>query len=248
MNRLFVLIILLLFSFQCNQKPSVEIGKPAFISATILNSRIAPSSSAEKNGQVKLGDEVMVLERSKDKEEIDSVAEYWFKVKTPTLTGWVFGAYLSVEPVASKEAILKMSQGHFVYCSFPDQNDCSHTIGIEGSKFILRKFDRYSGITDRIDGIIEVYPDYVLFTPKTRLIRPSVYIQFPNTEEERTAYNNAYYPYSDSDAHLVGLDTYTAEGPIKLYYITCNNLLLYSDVKQTECNLKYAYIKSSSRF
>jgi len=46
--------------------------------------------------------ELTILERSKEKETIDKINDYWYKVDTGNETGWVFGGYLFHKPVNDK--------------------------------------------------------------------------------------------------------------------------------------------------
>jgi len=46
--------------------------------------------------------ELTVLERSEEKETIDNINDYWYKVDTGKETGWVFGGYLFHKPVNEK--------------------------------------------------------------------------------------------------------------------------------------------------
>ncbi|TGL90775.1 SH3 domain-containing protein [Leptospira congkakensis] len=248
MKKLFLVFLTSLVLFQCKKTPTIEIGQNAFISATVLNARKTPTLDGEKVGKLKLGDQVKVLERSEKDVEIDGISAYWYRVQSPTITGWVFGGYLSITKVESREAMIAAVQGNFVFCTIPDRLDCSHTIEFDGESFIYREFNQYSGISEKLEGVFDVYSDHLVLDTKSRLVRPSIFIQFPQTEEERTAYNNAYFGYSDSDEHLVSLSTYPVAGKLDLYFYVCNDKLsLLKEKKEIDsaCKTEYAFTKSS---
>ncbi|EOQ96180.1 SH3 domain protein [Leptospira wolbachii serovar Codice str. CDC] len=248
MKKLFLVILTSLIFFQCKKTPTVEVGKNAFISATVLNARKTPTLDGEKVGKLKLGDEVKVLERSENDTEIDGLSAYWYRVQSKEITGWVFGGYLSITKVESRDAMIAAVQGNFVFCKLPDRMECSKTIEFDGESFIYREFNQYSGISEKLEGVFDVYSDHLVLDTKSRFIRPSVFIQYPQTEEERTAYNNAYTGYSDSDSHLVSLSTYPVAGKVDFYFYVCNDkLLLLREKKEKDvaCVSEYAYTKSS---
>ncbi|TGK84929.1 SH3 domain-containing protein [Leptospira bourretii] len=248
MKKLFLIFFTCLFLFQCKKSPSIEVGKNAFISATVLNARKTPKLDGEKVGKLKLGDEVKVLERSENDMDIDGLTAYWYKVQSKDITGWVFGGYLSQTKVESRDAMIAAVQGNFVFCKMPDRMECTDTIEFDGESFVYRKFNSYSGINEKLEGVFDVYADHLVFDTKSRLIRPSVFIQFPQTEEERTAYNNAYFEYTDSDEYLVSLSTYPVAGKEDIYFAVCgDNLLLLYEKKEKEgiCKSEYAFTKSS---
>ncbi|TGL37640.1 SH3 domain-containing protein [Leptospira perdikensis] len=248
MKKLLLVILSSLVLFQCKKTPTIEVGKNAFISATVLNARKTPTLDGEKVGKLKLGDEVSVLEKSESETEIDGISSFWYRVKSKDITGWVFGGYLSISKVESRDAMIAAVQGNFVLCKVPDRQDCSNTIEFDGESFVYRAYFGYSGISEKLEGVFDVYSDHLVLDTKSRLVRPSIFIQYPQTDEERTAYNNAYFGYSDSDSHLVALSTYPVEGKENLYFYVCNDkLLLLKEKKEKEsaCATEYAYTKSS---
>ncbi|PJZ45902.1 SH3 domain-containing protein [Leptospira brenneri] len=248
MKKLFLVFLTSLVLFQCKKTPTIEVGQNVFISATVLNARKTPTLDGEKVGKFNLGDEVKVLERSEKDVEIDGISAFWYRIQSKEITGWVFGGYLSVTKVESRDAIIAAVQGNFVFCTIPDRMDCSNTIEFDGESFVFRMFNQYSGISEKLEGVFDVYSDHLVLDTKSRLVRPSIFIQFPQTEEERTAYNNAYFGYSDSDSHLVSLSTYPVTGKQDLYFYVCNEkllLLIEKKEKDSACKSEYAYTKSS---
>ncbi|MGE8722468.1 SH3 domain-containing protein [Leptospira terpstrae] len=248
MKKLFLFTLVLLVLFQCKKTPTIEVGKSAFISATVLNARKTPTLEGEKVGKLKLGDAVKVLEKSENEAEIDGLSAYWYRVQSKEITGWVFGGYLSITKVESREAMIAALQGNFVYCKLPDRMECTNTLEFDGESFVYREFQQYSGISEKLEGVFEVYSDHLELDTKSRLVRPSIFIQFPQTDEERTAYNNAYFGYSDSDEHLVSLSTYPVAGKENIYFYICNDkLLLLREKKEKEaaCAIESAFTKSS---
>ncbi|PJZ86566.1 SH3 domain-containing protein [Leptospira harrisiae] len=248
MKKLFLVFLTSLVLFQCKKTPAIEVGQTAFISATVLNARKTPTLDGEKVGKLKLGDQIKVLERSEKDLEIDGITSYWYRVQSNFVTGWVFGGYLSLEKVESRDAMIAAVQGNFVYCKIPNRDDCSNTIEFDGIRFVYREFSKYSGISEKLEGVFDVYSDHLVFDSKSRYIRPSIFIQYPQTEEERTAYYNAYYEFTNSDEYLVSLSTYPVAGKENFYFYICNDkLLLLREKKEKEaaCKSDYAFTKSS---
>lgn len=248
MKKLILVILIPFVFFQCKKSPTIELGKNAFISATILNARKTPTLDGEKVGKLKLGEEVKVLERSEKDMEIDGLSAYWYRVQSKEITGWVFGGYLSMTKVESREVMIAAVQGNFVFCKLPDRMECTNTIEFDGESFVYREFNQYSGISEKLEGVFDVYSDHLVLDTKSRMVRPSIFIQYPQTEEERTAYNNAYFGYSDSDTHLVSLSTYPVTGKEDVYFYICHDkLLLFREKKEKDaaCASEFAYTKSS---
>ncbi|XDD47834.1 SH3 domain-containing protein [Leptospira sp. WS39.C2] len=248
MKKLFLVFLTSLLVFQCKKTPIIEVGQTVFISATTLNARKTPTIDGEKLGKVRLGDVVRVLERSETEMEIDGIKSFWYRVESPFVTGWVFGGYLSITKVETRDAIIGALQGNFVYCRLPDRLDCSNTFEFKGERFVYRGYDQYSGITEKLEGNYDVQSGRLVLDPKERLIRPSIFIVYPQNEEESTAYNNAYFGYTTSEQYLVSLSTYPAEGKKDLYFFMCNEKLLLSEAKQDPeeaCKSSYAYSKST---
>ncbi|XDD55544.1 SH3 domain-containing protein [Leptospira sp. WS4.C2] len=248
MKKLILVTLFPLVFFQCKKAPAIEVGKNAFISATSLNARKTPSLDGEKVGKLRLGDEVKVLEKSEKETEIDGISEFWYRVQSSLITGWVFGGYLSITKVASKDAIIAAVRGNYVLCKLPNRLECTNTIEFDGENFVYREFTLYSGISEKLEGIFDVYSDHLVFDTKSRLIRPSIFIQYPQTDEERTAYDNAYFGYTSSDNYLVSLSTYPVVGKFDLYFYECNDkllLMLEKKDKEVACASDYAYTKSS---
>ncbi|TGL72418.1 SH3 domain-containing protein [Leptospira jelokensis] len=248
MKHFFLISLVFLIFVGCKKTPTIEVGQTVYISATVLNARKTPTLDGEKVGKVKLGDQVKVLERSEKETEIDGISAYWFRIQSPTVTGWVFGGYLSVNKVESRDAMIAALQGDFVYCTLPERLDCSNTFSFEGESFVFRAYDPYTGITEKLEGKYDVFSDHLVLDTMIRLVRPSVYILYPQTDEERSAYYNAYFGYSESDEHLISLSTFPVEGKKDLFFFVCNDKLLLLDKKQESdeaCKTKYAYTKSS---
>lgn len=68
---------------------------PAIITEKKIKLKDTPSLSAKEVGEpIKKKTEVEVLERNDDKTTIDKKEDYWYKVKTGALEGWLFGGYM----------------------------------------------------------------------------------------------------------------------------------------------------------
>ena len=67
-----------------------------------LNLRSSYGITGEKIKLLPQNAELTVLERSEEKETIDGIHDYWYRVDTGDETGWVFGGYLSREPIDNK--------------------------------------------------------------------------------------------------------------------------------------------------
>lgn len=75
-----------------------EAAKPEFlvITGTNVNMRKAPDLKSIRIRQLKLNDTCPVIEKGK-KDTINDVADYWYKIKSRTKEGWVFGAFTSAK-------------------------------------------------------------------------------------------------------------------------------------------------------
>jgi len=69
--------------------------KNAVIFADVCNVRIAPDSKAEVVGKLTIGTSVQVLEVSSTKHEQAGVKAPWVKIKTSSVTGYVWGGLLT---------------------------------------------------------------------------------------------------------------------------------------------------------
>jgi len=68
---------------------------PAIITEKEIKLKNTPSLSDKEIGEpIKKKTEVEVLERNDDKTTIDKKEEYWYKVKTGSNEGWIFGGYI----------------------------------------------------------------------------------------------------------------------------------------------------------
>ena len=68
---------------------------PAVITEKEIKLKNTPSLSDKEIGEpIKKKTEVEVLERNDDKTTIDKKEDYWYKVKTGALEGWIFGGYI----------------------------------------------------------------------------------------------------------------------------------------------------------
>jgi hypothetical protein len=67
-----------------------------------LNLRSNYGVNSEKLKLLPQNTELTVIEKSEEKETIDKMHDYWYRVDTGNETGWVFGGYLFHEPVNNK--------------------------------------------------------------------------------------------------------------------------------------------------
>lgn len=96
----FLSMVISAFSFTAYSLDSDSVFSPgkAKITATVLNVRNIASIGGTLIGEVKRGDIVQVIDRSKNQSEIDGQKDYWYKVEfSGQKTGWVFGAYITFE-------------------------------------------------------------------------------------------------------------------------------------------------------
>ncbi|EPH10651.1 hypothetical protein HMPREF9713_02463 [Myroides odoratimimus CCUG 12700] len=68
---------------------------PEFIIEDETNMRSCPSLDCDIVGTLKLGEEVKILERSENAEELSGIFSNWYKVTTNNKTGWVFGSKIA---------------------------------------------------------------------------------------------------------------------------------------------------------
>jgi len=71
------------------------------ITASTVNIRNIPSAGGVNIGTLKRSDVVNVIGRSQNKSEIEGKEDYWYKIQfndgKKTITGWVFGGFISFE-------------------------------------------------------------------------------------------------------------------------------------------------------
>src|SRR5688572_10107439 len=69
--------------------------KTALVFADVCNVRTAPDTKAEVAGKLTIGSSVQILEVTGTKHEQSGVRAPWVKIKTATLTGYVWGGLLT---------------------------------------------------------------------------------------------------------------------------------------------------------
>lgn len=84
------------------KKAEAVVPKYLVIQGTNVNLRVAPNLNALRIRQFKTGDTCEVMEKG-NKETINDVADYWYKIKRKTKEGWVFGAFTSLKQPAKSD-------------------------------------------------------------------------------------------------------------------------------------------------
>ena len=82
----------------------IEDAKPKFliIQGTNVNLRVAPNLDAVRIRQFKTGDTCDVIEKG-NRDTVNDVIDYWYKVTRKSKEGWVFGALTSLKQSAESE-------------------------------------------------------------------------------------------------------------------------------------------------
>lgn len=83
----------------------IEASGQKIMTASAVRVRIAPDTRADEVGKLDLGTLVAVEQQTKDKQQIGSLFNYWFKVTAGELSGWVFGDFLIDFKAADQDKI-----------------------------------------------------------------------------------------------------------------------------------------------
>ena len=66
------------------------------IQGTNVNLRVDPSLKADRIRQMTTGDTCEVIEKG-NKDTVNDIADFWYKVKRKNKEGWVFGTFTSIK-------------------------------------------------------------------------------------------------------------------------------------------------------
>jgi len=83
----------------------IEASGQKIMTASAVRVRIAPDTRADEVGKLDLGTLVSLKQQTKDKQKIGSLFNYWFKVNSGELSGWVFGDFLIDFKAADQDKI-----------------------------------------------------------------------------------------------------------------------------------------------
>jgi len=81
------------------KKAEAIVPKLLVIQGTNVNLRVAPNLNAVRIRQFQTGDTCEVIEKG-NKETVNDVTDYWYKVKRKNKEGWLFGAFTSLKKPA----------------------------------------------------------------------------------------------------------------------------------------------------
>lgn len=81
------------------KKAEAIVPKLLVIQGTNVNLRVAPNLEAIRIRQFQTGDTCEVIEKG-NKETVNDVTDYWYKVKRKGKEGWVYGAFTSLKQPA----------------------------------------------------------------------------------------------------------------------------------------------------
>jgi len=115
MKRIYFVLLILTLCLGCtnkrtanNENADMENGVPIIAEAEIttayvspsrgLNLRSEPGSAGSRIKLLPQNTELTILERSEQRERIDGLFDYWYKVDEGDEIGWVYGGYISSVP------------------------------------------------------------------------------------------------------------------------------------------------------
>ncbi len=247
LKKLFFSIIFFLFVFTILSAASsnFKTNSDAYITVNNLNYRNKPTLKGSRLGAFPYSTKVVIKKKSAKTTKIGDKVDYWYYVESGKDKGWVFGAFLSAESVQSKESLIKKLKGAYYYCDIKRKNKYPRILKIKGETYTERRFNNYIGLTDLYEGKVVYQADNIMLIPSQRKVRPNYYINYPYDNQEQTAYNNAYYQWSDDANHLYKLKRFPAShGKMKLYIVECDKIIYMKQDKKGDCkSLKWAYMR-----
>lgn len=112
-TKIFILLLILVAVNFCGEKsnqgqepdsgPQATLPETAKVLSNSLKVRMGPNTMSSEIGRLSANTEVRLVSRSVDKVKIGQTEAYWYQIKTSDgLKGWVYGAYLSINPEAEK--------------------------------------------------------------------------------------------------------------------------------------------------
>lgn len=103
----YCLSFVLLLACQLSQAAPaiIEASGQKIMTASAVRVRIAPDTRSDEVGNLGLGTLVSLEQQTKDKQKIGDLLNYWYKVKSGELSGWVFGEFLIDFKVANQDKI-----------------------------------------------------------------------------------------------------------------------------------------------
>ena len=180
-------------------------GKYGYVTVETLIVRSKPGTSGDKLGKVFVGDKLTITGKSSSTDTIAGKTDYWYNFTKGSLSGWVFGGFISMKATYSKDVLMEKLKGSYSY-SDKENGYPTRLLIIKDDTYTERWFDSYLGITDEFSGTI-VYQAYdITLVPQTRKARPSVYIDIPRDGNEENVYSYAYRLYDESPGRLYQLN------------------------------------------
>ncbi len=211
-------------------------AKTVYVKVAVLNIRSKPTTSSKVLGQVFLAEKININAKTKKKETIGGIEDYWVRFDNGDKKGWLFNGFLSDKPVLTAKEMAKKMTGTYYYSTMeyqdmksknPDPgneysyNAIDRILTIDGDNYTERWFNYQVGISDIFTGKVIYQADSIELSPVKRLSRPSVYLWVPRDGEEENAYSSAYHDFSTDAYHLTTLSEKRAplkSGKIKYYF------------------------------
>lgn len=163
-------ILIILSAVMLMAQNTIDIKKPAYINADVLNIRNTPSSSGSKVGTFSQGEKITLSKKSDKTDKVGDKTDYWYFASANRKSGWIFGAFLTQDDEVVK--ILTLN-GKYYLKSVKYPTDKQNTIlTLKGTTFILLESDYY-GSTYEIKGDMMIEGSHILLEPKTKLFTAS---------------------------------------------------------------------------
>ncbi|MBN1499913.1 MAG: SH3 domain-containing protein [Spirochaetes bacterium] len=213
-----ILLMMFIISISINAYSEFSEGSKVYITVSKLNYRSEPDVNGKLLGQLKLAEEITIMEKSPDTSVVGDTENYWYRFKAGKKTGWVFGAFLTNEKIPDIKEIIIRLKGTYYYYDLKSNSNYERILKISDSSYVERFYNDYTGITDEITGNVIYQADSIILKPLSRKVRPSVYIDNPRNKQESEAYRNAYFGWGSDPAYLTNLSRFKPEKTeIKLF-------------------------------
>jgi len=134
-----------------------------------LNLRSEPAATSTRIMHLPQNTELTILERSEQRERIDGLFDYWYKVDTGEETGWVYGGYISSVPRSHSVELKKVneyewdrSKDNYALSLIDNQVLCFDTQWVENSHRVDYYIKDYltGEITHRFEEPIKLWGGY----------------------------------------------------------------------------------------
>ncbi|MDI7208587.1 SH3 domain-containing protein [Leptospira santarosai] len=88
-------IVCILFLLNCLAKPESELH--GIVRGNVVNIRSNGAFSSEKKGVIKYGENLKILEQSKNKEAVEGFTNYWYRFENSSKSqGWIYGSFVTL--------------------------------------------------------------------------------------------------------------------------------------------------------